>query len=118
VITGWLVKLVVAIALVGFLVVELGTPLVVRLQLDGTAHDAADSAEAIMRDRGSFDAAKQAAVEVATGESASVDEFSLDEEGHVRVTLHKEAKSYLLKRWGRLKSWYDVRVSAAGEGRR
>jgi hypothetical protein len=116
-ITGWLVKLIASIALVGFLGVELGTPVIVRAQVDGLAHDAADEAESVLRDRG-IDAAKQAAADIAAKDSATVEEFTTDDQGRVHVTLHKEAKSYLLKKWGRLESWYDVRVSATSEGKR
>lgn len=117
-ITGWLVKLVLGIAVTGFVAIELGTPLVVRAQLDGSAHDAADEAGFVIRDGGSQEAAAQAAAEVAAKNDADVEAVGVDEQGKVSVTLRKQAKSYLLKKWDRLQSWYEVRVSATSEGRR
>ena len=38
----WLVKIAAGVAIAGFLVVELGSPLWTRASLDGTAHDAAN----------------------------------------------------------------------------
>jgi Flp pilus assembly protein TadG len=119
VIAGWLVKLIVGIASVGFLAVEAGTPIIVRAQLDGLAHEAADEAGAVLRDRaGNQEAAEETAATIAAKDQATVEEFAVDDQGRARVTLRKEAKSYLLKKWSRLESWYDVRVSATSEGRR
>ena len=42
----------------------------------------------------------------------------IDSQARISVTLRKEARSYLLKKWDRLKSWYDISVSATSEGRR
>lgn len=117
-ITGWLVKLVLGIAIVGFLAIELGTPVIVRTQLDGLAHDAADEAGFVIRDRGSPEAAQQAAAAIAAKDDATVEAFSVDEQGKVTVTLRKEARSYLLKKWDRLKGWYDIKKTATSEGPR
>lgn len=117
-ITGWLVKLVVGIALAGFLLVELGTPVIVRTQLDGLAHDAADEAGFAIRDRNSQETAKQAAVDIAAKDDATVEAFAVDDQGRVTVTLRKEARSYLLKKWDRLKGWYDIKKTATSEGPR
>jgi hypothetical protein len=118
VITGWLVKVVLGIALFGFAAVELGTPLIVRTQLDGVAHDAADDAAFVVRDQRSAEAAEQAAVARAAKDNAEVTEFSVDPQGRVRVTVRKQAKSYVLKNWDRAKSWYDVKATATSEEKR
>ena len=47
---GWLVKVVVGIALLGFAVVELGSPLVARAQADDAAHEVANEASFRLRD--------------------------------------------------------------------
>ena len=117
-ITGWLVKLVVTIALVGFLAVEVATPVIVRFQMDGLAHDAADEAARVLLDRNDPEAAQAEAVATGTKSGATVEKFEVVEENRARVTLRKEARSYLLKKWSRLESWYDVRVTATSEGRR
>ncbi|HVF75969.1 MAG TPA: hypothetical protein VM938_13065 [Acidimicrobiales bacterium] len=117
-IAGWLVKLVLGIALFGFAALELGSPVIVRIQLDGVAHDAADDAAFIIRDRGNPEAAQQAAADRAAKDSAEITAFAVDQQGRVRLTVRKQATSYLLKEWDRTKSWYDVTVSATSEEKR
>ncbi|HEX9969985.1 MAG TPA: hypothetical protein VGB03_07585 [Acidimicrobiales bacterium] len=115
-ITGWLVKLVLGIAVVGFLLIELGTPLIVRTQLDGIAHESADQAGFALRNGGNAEAAEAAAVEQASKDKAEVTEFAITPEGEARVTVRKEAKSYLFKKWDRTKGWYDLKASATSQG--
>lgn len=117
-ITGWLVKIILGIALVGFLVIELGSPVVMQAQLDGVAHDAADAAGLELRTSGNAETAEAEAARVAEENSATLESFTVQEEGKARVTVRKEARSFLLKKWDRTKSWYDVKKSAtsADEG--
>lgn len=117
-ITGWLVKVVLGIALLGFAAVELGTPVIVRAQLDGVAHDAIDAAGFALRDGGNEATARAAAVDRASKDDAEVTEFHVDEQRRAHVTVRKQAKSYLLKKWDRTESWYDVTVSATSEEKR
>jgi len=114
-ITGWLVKIILAIALVGFLAVELGSPLVMQAQLDGVAHDAADAAGLELRSSFNADSAKAEAERVARENSAKLESFELVDETTVRVTVRKGARSFLLKKWDRTKSWYDVKKTATSE---
>ena len=118
-ITGWLLKLVLGIALFGFIAYEVGTPLIVRAQLDGVAQEAAVEAAAVVRNRGgSVEAAQAAAAERAAADGAELKAFTIDDQKQSHVTVRKEAKSYLFKKWGPMKSWYDVTVSASSQGRR
>lgn len=117
-ITGWLLKVVLGIAFVGFAAIELGTPLIVRAQLDGTAHDAADDAAFTVFNRGSAEQAHQTAVERAAQDGAEVTQFSIDEQGRAHLTVRKQARSFILKNWDQTKSWYDVTVSATSQERR
>lgn len=114
-IAGWLVKIILGIAFVGVAAMELGSPLIMRAQLDGVAHDAADAAELELRSRGDQEAAKAAAVEVTDNNDATLEEFTVDEQGRARVTVRKEARSFLLKKWDRTEKWYDIKVSATSE---
>jgi hypothetical protein len=112
VISGWLLKIVVVIALLGFAAIELGSPLWTRAQLDGVAHDAADeAARAIANGRSTLEA-REAAELQAESEDASITDFSRDTKG-VHVTVFREAKSYLLHRFGPTKDWYDISVDAS-----
>ena len=112
---GWLVKLVVGIAAAGFAVVELGSPIVTRVQLDDVAHDVADEAAGELRSGNAQQAAAHAQQAVAARD-AVLKEFTVDPEGIVHLTVGRQARSVLLKDWGPLQGWYDVEVSATGAG--
>ena len=112
-ITGWLVKIVVVIALLGLAAVELGSPLWTRAQLDGLAHDAADEAARVYEKTGDGQKAREAAETLAEDDDAVVTKFfGPDTQGTVHVTVFREARSYLLHRFGPTKDWYTVSVEA------
>jgi len=115
VITGWLVKVVVAIALVGFLAVELGAPLVTRAQLDDLAHDAADNAALEILSSRNVEQAKAVAAQILQDKDATLKEFAVNPQGLVLLTADRQARSFLLKKWSRTKSWYDVEVKVTSE---
>lgn len=113
-VTGWLVKIVVVIALVGFAAIELGSPLWTRAQLDGVAHDAADEAARVYANTRNSERARAAAEVQVEAEDAILQDFRVDSPTQrVRVTVFREARSYLLDRFGPTKDWYDVKVSAS-----
>jgi hypothetical protein len=113
VITGWLVKIVVVIALLGVAAVELGSPLWTRAQLDGLAHDAADEAARVYEKTANGQAAREAAEDLAKDDDAVVTEYSgPDNQGVVHVTVFRRAKSYVLHKFGPTKDWYTVSVKA------
>ena len=112
-ISRWLLKLVIGIALVGLVAFELGSPLVTKAILDGQAHDAANDAAHEYFQSHDTDKAQQAASQDAAGDHAKLTRFAVDDQGVVRVTLSKEAKSYVLHRIDQMKSWYDVTASAS-----
>ena len=112
-ITGWLVKIVVVIALLGVAAVELGSPLWTRAQLDGLAHDAADEAARIYTNSGDVQEAREAAEALAKDDGAVVTQFfGPDNQGKMHVTVFRDAKSYLLHKFGPTKDWYAVSVEA------
>ena len=110
---GWLLKIVIALAVVGFLVVELGSPLLTKATLDGTAHDAANDAAHEFFASHDPSRAQQLAVEDADNGHAHLEAFAVDDKGVVHVTLSKQARSYLLDRFKQTKGWYNVRVSVS-----
>jgi hypothetical protein len=116
VIAGWLVKIVVVIALVGFAALELGSPLWTRAQLDGIAHDAADEGARVLKDTHDHQKACAAAEAQAEQDGATLTacDAPLDVANPeaVRVTLFKQAKSYLLHKFGPTKEWYAVTITA------
>jgi hypothetical protein len=113
VISSWIIKIALAVAIVGFIVIEVGSPLVVRVSLDSDAHSAAD--EAANELTLTHDVAKARATAEADAESAhaKLETFDIDARGVVRVTLFKQAKSYVLHNFEQTRSWYDVRVNAS-----
>jgi hypothetical protein len=116
-ITGWLAKLVIAIALFGIIAFEAGSPLITRAQVDGTAHDAADDAAAEWFQRKDEDAARAIAEEIAEKEGTTLEDFELDPAtGTVRVTMFKQARSIIMKKFSQTRSWYEIRVTAEGSG--
>jgi hypothetical protein len=113
VISNWLLKLVIGIALAGFVAFELGSPLVTNAILDGQAHDAADDAAREAFQSRDADRARAVAQQDADNDRAKLVAFNIDDQGIVHVTLSKQAKSYVLHNFGPTKDWYDVRVSAS-----
>jgi len=111
VITGWLMKIVLSFVLVGVLAVELGAPLVTRAQIDGVAHDAADSAALDLLDHNDLERARAVAQEIADDKDVVLESFTVDNRG-LRVTVARQAWSLVLKKWDKTKTWYDVRVTA------
>jgi Flp pilus assembly protein TadG len=113
VISRWLIKLVVGIALVGFLVIELGSPLITRATLDGQAHNAADDAAHELFQSRDQARAQAIAQQDADNDHAKLATFSIDDQGTVHVTLSKQARSYVLHKFKPTRDWYNVRVSAS-----
>ena len=116
-ISRFLIKVVLVIVVVGGAIVEFGSPLVVRAQLDGVANDAADeSAFALAQSRNAV-LAQSTAEQIIAGRDASLRSFQIDSAGAVNVTVAREAPSLILKKWGKVKSWYDVVVNASAARR-
>jgi hypothetical protein len=112
-ISRWLVKLVIGIALAGFVIFELGSPLVTKTILDGQAHDAATDAAKDYFSGHDVGKAQAVAQHDADGDGAKLAAFSVDDQGTVHVTLSKQAKSYVLHNFGPAKNWYAVSVTAS-----
>ena len=117
-IAGWLVKVIVGIALLGFAVVEGGSPLVARAQADDAAHEVANEASFRLRDnftqQSLDDACAQEAAEHDVELVACTFDTPTDE---VRVTVLKHARSFLLDKFDATKDWYEVEASAEAKRR-
>lgn len=114
-ISGFLLKIVLGIALVGLVAIEGGSPLITRAQVDGAAHDAAEDAAHEFFQTQNVDKARAVAEEIAAKEDVVLEDFAIDEAGTVTVKMFKEARSVLLKKWSVTKSWYEIRVSASAQ---
>jgi hypothetical protein len=113
---GWLLKVIVGIAVLGFVVVELGSPLVARAQADDAAHEVANEASFRIRD----DFTEQTLQDSCNSEAAkhsvtvTVCDFDRDKQ-EVVVTVTKHARSFLLDKFDATKDWYVVEASARSE---
>ena len=115
---GWLVKVIVGIALLGFAVVELGSPFVARAQADDAAHEVANEASFRLRDDFTKETLDQACAEEAAEHDVTVAACTFDTPSNeVRVTVTKEARSFLLAKFDATKDWYTVEASAEAERR-
>lgn len=113
-IAGWLVKVLISIGVIGFLVVELGSPIVVRSQLDDAVHDIANAGAFEYKQSKDSEAARDRAQRVAREENVTLPDsaFVVHTDGTIEVTVKKKAPSYLFHRFSFARSWYDVSVSA------
>ena len=114
---GWLVKVIVGIAVLGFAVIELGSPLVARAQADDAAHEVANEASFRLRDNDTQATLDAACAEEAADQSVDVVKCEINDKNAIFVEVHKDARSFLLDRFGVTKDWYDVTASATAERR-
>ena len=115
---SWLLKLVVGIALLGAVVIEAGSPLVARVQVDDAAHSMADEAAFQLKSNHvSQDQAQTAAQTIAQEKSVTLvpGSFRVDELGVVHLSAEKDAFSIVLKHIDQTKSWYHVMVTVTGK---
>ena len=115
---GWLVKVLVGIVVVGFAVIELGSPLVARAQADDAAHEVANEASFRLRDNFTTDTLKAACDAEAVEQSVEVTVCDFDRTtDEVVVTVVKQARSFVLKNFDATKDWYRVDASARAKRR-
>lgn len=111
-ISGWLIKVVVGIALAGFIVIEIGSPLLKKAELDDAAHRAADEAALEFFDNKQIEAAKQTCAQVALEEDVNLDHCDLNAEGLIAVTVSDTARSFLFGKIDATKKFYEVKAEA------
>lgn len=114
-ISGWVVRLVLSLAVVGLLLFEAGSPLIARVQLDGVAAEAARQANREFDKSGSKTAAERAAKTEAEASGAALTAFAVDENS-AAVTISRVAPSVIFGKWDKTKSYYNVNVNGVSEG--
>ena len=114
---GWLVKVIVGIALLGFAVVELGSPFVARAQADDAAHEVANEVSFRLRDNFTQQTMDDACAEESSEHDVTAVCTFNNETNEVQVTVTKEARSVLLIKFDQTKDWYTVEASAEAERR-
>ena len=115
-ITGWLLRVVLGIALAGFLAVEIGSPLLARAQADDAAHEVANEAGFEYGRTNSYEGMQERCREKSS--DTGVDLLSCEiVDGKIAVTISKKARSFLFDRFGPTKKWYRAQASATAEPR-
>jgi hypothetical protein len=114
-ISGWLMKVLLMLAIFGLVVVEVGSPFISRAQLDGTAHEAADEARNALDAKADATAAETVARDEATQDGATLTSFEIQPDGRVKVTVQKKAFSVILHRVGATKDLYEPEASAISQ---
>ena len=110
IVTGWLVKLVVSLALVGVLAFEAGAVIVARVTVDTVAGDAAGEAALVYGRSADLDEARAVASEYVSTHGGTLVDFRVGEDGRaVFVTVSKNAKTLFLHRIGATDSWAVAR---------
>lgn len=112
---GWLVKVVVGLALLAFVVVELGSPLVARAQADDAAHEVANEAAFRLRDEATQQALDEACSSESEKQSVQMVSCGINEANEVEVTVTKQARSLLLSRFQPFEKWYRAEATATAD---
>jgi hypothetical protein len=95
---SWLVRLVVAFALGGLVLFEIGGVLISRITAADTAAKAAEEAGFAYRDTGDYQRARAAAQEKVESEGATLDELTIDPQSRTAtVKVHKTAKTFVIQ---------------------
>lgn len=111
---SWVVKLIIAFALLGAAAFEIGSPIVARVQLDDGIHEAADNAAQSFFQTHNKDTAKTTAQDVANSKGFTLLDFSVDEQGQTHVKAEKKAHGVFFDRWSQTKKLYDVTETVTG----
>jgi hypothetical protein len=113
IVLGWLVKLIVSLAIVGVVAFEGGAVVVAHVGADSAANDASGEAAISYSHRHDLDAAKEAAEESARMSGARVVGFVIAADGKaVIVTVEKKAHTIILQRLGATRSWSTAQATA------
>jgi hypothetical protein len=113
IVIGWILKLIVSLAIVGVAAFEGGAVVVAHVGADTAANEASREAALEYAHSHDVDAAEVAAAESAKTSGASVVAFEVDVSSDVLiVTIEKKARTLLLQRIGATRSWSVARATA------
>ena len=111
IITGWLIQLVIFLAVLAFVAFEAITVVVTNVSLDDTAREVARAARDEYRVARSIEVATATATEVAALREARVVEVT-EQDGDLIVELGKDAPTLVIHRIGPLQNLVNVTTSA------
>ena len=111
----WLLKAALVVGLSVGLVVELGRPAAVRLELHGVAKDAANLAEEELPHRGRR-ATQRETRQVVEANGARLVDFDVRHGGRVTVRVGRHVDPVVLDDVRAVAGWYDVEIDATSDG--
>jgi hypothetical protein len=111
----WLLKAALVVGLSVGLVVELGRPAAVRLELRDVASDAANLAEEELPLKGRR-ATQQETRQVVEQNDAQLVAFTVSDDGRVVVRVGRRVDPVVLDDVKPVESWYDVEIDATSNG--
>lgn len=112
IVTGWIFKLLLSLALVGVIAFEFGAVIIARVTVDGVASEAAGEAALVYGRGQNVEAAEAAAREYTESRGATMTGFTIENDGRaVTVSVEKRARTLLLHRVGTTKSWTVARTT-------
>jgi hypothetical protein len=112
IVIGWLLKLVLSLAIVGLVAFEAGALLVAHVNADSAANEVAGEASFAAAQGGNQKATEDAARTEAARQGVRLIGVSVANDGRsVTVVVEKTAKTLLLHRISFTKSWTVVRVT-------
>lgn len=110
---SWLVKIIVGIAVFGFVVFEAGSPLIARAQADDAATQIADQTAFRLRSTFNQRTLDQSCAEEAAEREVEVVRCDYDNAtSEVVITARKQARSLVLKNVSATADWYRPEVTA------
>jgi hypothetical protein len=116
VVGSWLIKVVLGIALVGAIVIEVGSPLVAKAQADDAATQIADETAFRLRDNFTQEELDASCTEEGDKHDVTVVVCDFDSNtNEVVIRVQKEARSLILKNWSATEDWYHPEVTARSE---
>ncbi len=112
-------RLIVLLAVCAFIaaaVIELGSPYRARHKATDAARAAASAGAHSLATSRNANTAESAAAKVASADGATLEAFTQQPNGTVKVTVSLEARSYVLRRFSATRGWYEIKESATATG--
>ncbi|MGH2785789.1 MAG: hypothetical protein ACRDJ1_11045 [Actinomycetota bacterium] len=110
IVTGWLVKLVISLAIFGLVAFEAGAIVVAKVTIESVAGDVLSEAREVYGMAEDAEQAEKAARAVAEQNDAVLEKFEIVENGDaIVVTVSKKAKTVLVHRIGFAEDWAIAR---------
>lgn len=114
IVIGWLTRLLVVLAIFGVIAFEAVSLGVAHVRTQDLAAEAAREGSQDYHRNKNVQSAYQVAVAIAAQKQGTIEpeEFFVEDDGTVQVTVHREAGSLVLYRFGATRKWLQVEETA------